>query len=84
MKQLTRLFPNKVTVQIPQVISIFASVWLWFFYFKMIVECFIHMLQDEAEIVDWKLKLDRDTETMKSQSNVGSIRSVSSFSPMRS
>ncbi|KAL0389623.1 UNVERIFIED_CONTAM: ATPase family AAA domain-containing protein 1 [Sesamum calycinum] len=49
MKQLSRLFPNKVTIQIPQ---------------------------DEAVLVDWKQKLDRDTETLKSQSNIGSIRSV--------
>ncbi|KAL0435873.1 UNVERIFIED_CONTAM: hypothetical protein Sradi_0295200 [Sesamum radiatum] len=48
MKQLSRLFPNKVTIQIPQ---------------------------DEAVLVDWKQKLDRDTETLKSQSNIGSIRS---------
>ncbi|KAL0287748.1 UNVERIFIED_CONTAM: hypothetical protein Sradi_7117200, partial [Sesamum radiatum] len=31
---------------------------------------------DEAVLVDWKQKLDRDTETLKSQSNIGSIRSV--------
>ncbi|KAL0294153.1 UNVERIFIED_CONTAM: hypothetical protein Sradi_6901400, partial [Sesamum radiatum] len=49
MKQLSRLFPNKVTIQIPQ---------------------------DEAVLVDRKQKLDRDTETLKSQSNIGSIRSV--------
>ncbi|KAL3626018.1 hypothetical protein CASFOL_029567 [Castilleja foliolosa] len=49
MKQLSRLFPNKVTVQIPQ---------------------------DEKELVDWKQQIDRDVQTMKSQSNIGSIRSV--------
>ncbi|KAI3449499.1 hypothetical protein Pfo_006164 [Paulownia fortunei] len=49
MKQLSRLFPNKVTIQIPQ---------------------------DETVLVDWKQQLDRDIETMKSQSNIGSIRSV--------
>ncbi|KAL6563852.1 hypothetical protein OROGR_002811 [Orobanche gracilis] len=49
MKQLTRLFPNKVAIQIPQ---------------------------DETEMVDWKQQLDRDVETMKSQSNIGNIRSV--------
>ncbi|KAL6527610.1 hypothetical protein OROMI_029421 [Orobanche minor] len=49
MKHLTRLFPNKVTIQIPQ---------------------------DEIELVDWKQQLDRDVETMKSQSNIGNIRSV--------
>ncbi|XP_029126160.1 uncharacterized protein LOC114915513 [Cajanus cajan] len=50
MKQLNRLFPNKVTVQLPQ---------------------------DEALLSDWKQQLDRDIETMKAQSNVVSIRSVS-------
>ncbi|GFY98720.1 AAA-type ATPase family protein [Actinidia rufa] len=49
MKQLTRLFPNKVTIQMPQ---------------------------DENLLLDWKLQLDRDIETLKSQSNVVSIRSV--------
>ncbi|GFZ00945.1 AAA-type ATPase family protein [Actinidia rufa] len=49
MKQLTRLFPNKVTIQMPQ---------------------------DENLLLDWKLQLDRDIETLKSQSNIVSIRSV--------
>ncbi|XP_024981027.1 uncharacterized protein LOC112517888 isoform X1 [Cynara cardunculus var. scolymus] len=49
MKQLTRLFPNKVTIQIPQ---------------------------DELLLSDWKQQLDRDIETLKSQSNIISIRSV--------
>ncbi|KAG8389476.1 hypothetical protein BUALT_Bualt02G0233300 [Buddleja alternifolia] len=49
MKQLSRLFPNKVTIQIPQ---------------------------EETVLVDWKQQLDRDIETMKSQSNIGSIRLV--------
>ncbi|KAJ4955587.1 hypothetical protein NE237_012370 [Protea cynaroides] len=49
MKQLTRLFPNKVTIQPPQ---------------------------DEALLLDWKQKLDRDVETLKAQSNIVSIRSV--------
>ncbi|XP_057776605.1 uncharacterized protein LOC130995363 isoform X2 [Salvia miltiorrhiza] len=49
MKQLSRLFPNKVTIQIPQ---------------------------DEAMLEDWKQKLDRDVETMKSQSNIALFHSV--------
>ncbi|KAA8543111.1 hypothetical protein F0562_021394 [Nyssa sinensis] len=49
MKQLTRLFPNKVNIQMPQ---------------------------DETLLVDWKQQLDRDIETLKSQSNIVSIRSV--------
>ncbi|XP_043719812.1 uncharacterized protein LOC122667554 [Telopea speciosissima] len=49
MKQLSRLFPNKVTIQPPQ---------------------------DEALLLDWKQKLDRDVETLKAQSNIVSIHSV--------
>lgn len=49
MKQLARLFPNKVTIQLPQ---------------------------DEALLLDWKQHLERDTETLKAQANVVSIRSV--------
>ncbi|XVE77637.1 hypothetical protein DITRI_Ditri13aG0078700 [Diplodiscus trichospermus] len=49
MKQVTRLFPNKVTIQLPQ---------------------------DEALLVDWKQQLERDIETLKTQSNIVSIRSV--------
>ncbi|XP_075500903.1 uncharacterized protein LOC142539375 [Primulina tabacum] len=49
MKQLTRLFPNKVTIQAPQ---------------------------DEKALSDWKQHLDRDIETMKSQSNIVSVDSV--------
>ncbi|PPD83253.1 hypothetical protein GOBAR_DD19821 [Gossypium barbadense] len=49
MKQVTRLFPNKVTIQLPQ---------------------------DEALLLDWKQQLERDTETLKAQSNIVSIRSI--------
>ncbi|KAI3525307.1 hypothetical protein L1887_03999 [Cichorium endivia] len=49
MKQLTRLFPNKVAIQMPQ---------------------------DELLLSDWKQQLDRDIETLKSQSNIVSIRAV--------
>ncbi|KAL7585154.1 uncharacterized protein LOC111920529 [Lactuca sativa] len=49
MKQLTRLFPNKVAIQMPQ---------------------------DEVLLSDWKQQLDRDIETLKSQSNIVNIRAV--------
>ncbi|KAK8565472.1 hypothetical protein V6N13_020579 [Hibiscus sabdariffa] len=49
MKQVSRLFPNKVTIQLPQ---------------------------DEALLLDWKQQLERDSETLKAQSNIVSIRSV--------
>lgn len=49
MKQLTRLFTNRVTIQMPQ---------------------------DENLLLEWKQKLERDTETLKAQSNIVSIRSV--------
>ncbi|KAL7590367.1 hypothetical protein Lser_V15G37660 [Lactuca serriola] len=49
LKQVTRLFPNKVTIQTPQ---------------------------DETLLSDWKQQLDRDTETLKSKSNIISIQTV--------
>ncbi|KAG7595622.1 AAA+ ATPase domain [Arabidopsis suecica] len=49
VKQITRLFPNKVTIQLPE---------------------------DEALLVDWKDKLERDTEILKAQANITSIRAV--------
>ncbi|CAO2145006.1 unnamed protein product [Urochloa humidicola] len=48
MKHLNKLFPNKISIQLPQ---------------------------DEALLTDWKQQLDRDVETLKAKSNVGSIRS---------
>ncbi|KFK30845.1 hypothetical protein AALP_AA6G033000, partial [Arabis alpina] len=49
MKQITRLFPNKVAIQLPQ---------------------------DETVLLDWKEKLDRDTEILKVQANITSILAV--------
>ncbi|KAL4360923.1 hypothetical protein GQ457_04G028780 [Hibiscus cannabinus] len=43
MKQVSRLFPNKVTIQLPH---------------------------DEALLLDWKQQLERDSETLKAQSNI--------------
>ncbi|XP_022992485.1 uncharacterized protein LOC111488805 [Cucurbita maxima] len=48
-KQLSRLFPNKVTILLPQ---------------------------DEALLSEWKQQLERDTETLKTQANIVSIRLV--------
>ncbi|CAD6255841.1 unnamed protein product [Miscanthus lutarioriparius] len=47
MKHLNKLFPNKISIQLPQ---------------------------DEALLTDWKQQLDRDVETLKAKSNIGSIR----------
>ncbi|KQJ87390.1 hypothetical protein BRADI_4g10700v3 [Brachypodium distachyon] len=47
MKHLNKLFPNKITIQLPQ---------------------------DEALLTNWKQQLDRDVETLKAKSNIGSIR----------
>uniref|UniRef100_A0A1J3J799 ATPase family AAA domain-containing protein 1 n=1 Tax=Noccaea caerulescens TaxID=107243 RepID=A0A1J3J799_NOCCA len=49
MKQITRLFPNKVAIQLPQ---------------------------DETLLLDWKEKLERDTEILKVQANITSILAV--------
>ncbi|VAH92067.1 unnamed protein product [Triticum turgidum subsp. durum] len=48
MKHLNKLFPNKISIQLPQ---------------------------DEALLTSWKQQLDRDVETLKAKSNIGSIRS---------
>uniref|UniRef100_M8BSC1 Spastin n=1 Tax=Aegilops tauschii TaxID=37682 RepID=M8BSC1_AEGTA len=47
MKHLNKLFPNKISIQLPQ---------------------------DEALLTSWKQQLDRDVETLKAKSNIGSIR----------
>lgn len=36
-----------------------------------------NILQDEAQLLDWKQQLDRDVETLKAKSNICNIRSVS-------
>jgi len=35
------------------------------------------LLQDEGLLSDWKKQLERDIETMKAQSNIGGVRTVS-------
>jgi len=35
------------------------------------------LLQDEGLLSDWKQQLERDIETMKAQSNIVSVRTVS-------
>ncbi|RID49089.1 hypothetical protein BRARA_I05554 [Brassica rapa] len=49
VKQITKLFPNKVTIQLPE---------------------------DEAFLLDWKEKLERDAEILKAQANIAIIRAV--------
>ena len=41
------------------------------------VSILIQLVQDEAILSDWKQQLERDIETMKAQSNIVSIRTVS-------
>lgn len=78
MKQLTRLFPNKVTIQIPQVHCSHN-----FQLLRAIGNNQLHALpieklwQDESQLSDWKQLLDRDVETLKAKSNILSLRSVS-------
>ncbi|CAM8973302.1 unnamed protein product [Rhodiola kirilowii] len=48
-KHLAKLFPNKITIQLPQ---------------------------DEALLLDWKQQLERDTEILRTQANIVTIRSV--------
>uniref|UniRef100_A0A7N0TSF0 AAA+ ATPase domain-containing protein n=1 Tax=Kalanchoe fedtschenkoi TaxID=63787 RepID=A0A7N0TSF0_KALFE len=48
-KHLAKLFPNKISIQLPQ---------------------------DEAVLLDWKQQLERDTEIMRAQANIVTVRSV--------
>lgn len=77
-KQLSSLFPNKVTVQIPQVIIVFGfhMMLLRLFEEKEVLTA-AKIWQDEEMLEDWKQMLDRDAKTIKSQSNIARIRSVS-------
>ncbi|KAL3619667.1 hypothetical protein CASFOL_034579 [Castilleja foliolosa] len=43
---------------------------------SFLTACLARTGVDETVLVDWKQQLDRDIETIKSQSNIGSIRSV--------
>ena len=83
MKQLSRLFPNKVTIQIPQVIV--NIIWLCATLLPMLAAIqrviYVVLWQDESMLSDWKQQLDRDIETLKSQSNIVSIRTVSCLWP---
>lgn len=47
------------------------------FWFKYVIGIFLW--QDETLLSDWKQQLDQDMETMKSQSNIASIRNVSAL-----
>jgi hypothetical protein len=73
-KHLTKLFPNKVTIETPQV---------WHFLLILQWLCqeasfnFENMLQDESELTRWKQLLDRDIEILKAKANVLKIQSVS-------
>lgn len=81
MKQITRLFPNKVVIQLPQVdtfIHFFLSGYICFFLFFSFFLC-SEDIQDEAVLLDWKEKLERDTEILKVQANITSILAVSIF-----
>lgn len=79
MKQLTRLFPNKISIQSPQVYgsditkSVMFTIWPW----CMVFLSSLKPWQDEAELLDWKQQLDHDVETIKAKANILNIRSVS-------
>ena len=84
MKQLSRLFPNKVTVQLPQVLFMHSVHNLDKLFYSPSLSClslhFWASWQDEALLVDWKQQLERDIETLKVQANIASVRSVSVIS----
>ncbi|KAL6011322.1 hypothetical protein ACLOJK_001768 [Asimina triloba] len=78
-KILCKLFPNKVTIHMPQVcnvgtFSLLHSVMDMFL--KPYPTVSLKLRQDESLLVDWKHQLDRDVETLKAKGNLNHIRSV--------
>ncbi|MBA0754343.1 hypothetical protein Gogos_022413, partial [Gossypium gossypioides] len=84
-KILTKLFPNKVTIHMPQVRMVYPKYELClllrkyvFSKMELIIEAYV--LQDEAVLASWKHQLDRDAETLKMKGNLNLLRTFSSDS----
>ncbi|KAL8226518.1 hypothetical protein R6Q57_016350 [Mikania cordata] len=79
-KLLTRLFPNKVAIHIPQacVLSLLAFCRMIFFIHCLFIYFFkiCELLQDENLLASWKQHLNRDAETLKMKGNLNNLRSV--------
>ena len=80
LKHLTKLFPNKVTLQAPQVcyLEVLPKGWLILSIFWHLLWIYVgQMLQDEMELSRWNEMLNRDIEVLKGNANISKIRSVS-------
>ncbi|XP_068483796.1 uncharacterized protein [Phaseolus vulgaris] len=74
-KTLTKLFPNKVTIHMPQFqVEKCQGLNLSPLYLTIVNVCFL--IQDEALLASWKQQLDRDVETLKIKGNLHNLRSV--------
>lgn len=76
-KHLTKLFPNKVTIETPQVCYLCSQDDGYIKKFSFARFNSENMLQDETELSQWKQRLDRDVEILKAKANVLKIQSVS-------
>ncbi|KAA3459493.1 ATPase family AAA domain-containing protein 1 [Gossypium australe] len=80
-KILTKLFPNKVSIHMPQVRMVYPKYELCLLFhiyvfpkMELIIEAYV--LQDEAVLASWKHQLDRDAETLKMKGNLNLLRTV--------
>ncbi|KAL8215895.1 hypothetical protein R6Q57_022732, partial [Mikania cordata] len=74
-KLLTKLFPNKVVIHMPQVCALVPP---WFFRLSIFLIFFeiSELLQDENLLASWKQQLDQDAETLKMKGNLNNLRNV--------
>ncbi|KAL6973060.1 hypothetical protein U1Q18_027234 [Sarracenia purpurea var. burkii] len=75
-KLLTKLFPNKVTIHMPQV-STCCSREITYPSLSTICNFGNEPFQDEALLVSWKCQLERDAEILKIKGNINHLRNVS-------
>ena len=76
-KLLTKLFPNKVTIHLPQVCMMDSTSLLAVFFYQQCMTVAFLLLQDEALLACWKHQLERDSETLKMKGNLNNLRTVS-------
>lgn len=79
MKHLIKLFPNKVTLEAPQVCCWNSSKMInldWPLWHSILIYPG-QMLQGEMELLRWNQMLNRDIEVLKGNANISKIRSVS-------
>lgn len=81
-KHLTKLFPNKVTIHMPQVCFSGFLIISWLCLLNIFWRL-INSLQDEVLLASWKHQLDRDSETLKMKGNLNHLRTVSNFALLK-